>query len=552
MNNKKIKKICGCIELEIVKRNKKECELEELNKDLKLLSTVLEYKKKERLSKLFETDKVSLLQKFFKKKYNVKASDLSDLAKDVTYFSTRITNLTDEQRKRFYEILFGKKSDKVQEDFIHDVKRLRLYKMNQISGYTNLETYKAMKYAISVITSLSMMFEEYYRLQKKQSKLRTELLSIPLKGELKRVTKKLQCLENCYFTEKDIQVIKSISTLSGRKKRQMETFIIKHNNNWKKEQEQKKQLLDQIKRLEIKNSNIMNKNITLIKEENFEIEECDCNKTDEVEKLEENEYVKSLVQLLLSEPNLDTIKPLLPTIEFKDYYIIQSELLEKINEQIEILKSEKKNTGDDFEQEFISSEIERIKIIYKFIKNYFQTYEKEAEIDFSENIIQQENELIYLTNQNGTPYLIKDVITNLTKEQIPHFMKAISYIKKGNISFNQTKLNKFSSAKGFLGASDVFEAKEKQVRIIFQYLGDHKIAILMYFNKQSNKTTSLLREIIKNRVLNCKDQVEYLRNQIENGYLDNLILEHSKKQENELLSYIMEQDKTFKKKYYRK
>lgn len=547
MENKKRKKICDYVKLETEKRNKKECELEELNKKIKLLSTVLEYKKKERLSKIFKDDKASFMSKKFKRKYNVKISDLIDLRKDVIYFSARITNLSDEQGKKFYKILFGKNGEKIQKAFMRDVQQFQSYKTKPISSYLNLETYKIMKHTINVAATLSIMFEEYYKLLKKQSKLQNELLNIPLKGELKRLIKKIECLEMCYFSEKDIQTIRSISTISTRQKKQLETFIIEHNNNWKKDQQQKKLLVEQIKKLEVKKSDIINENITLIREENFKIEECDSNKTKNIEKLKENDYVNSLVQLLLSEQNLDTIKHLLPTREFKDYYNIQKELIENIDKQIELLKSERRNTEDSLEQELISSEIDRIKIIYKFIKDYFKIHEKETESNFSGTVIERENELIYLFHQNGASYLIQDLSDNLSKEQIPHFMKALSYIKKGNISFNQTKLNKFSAAKGFFGASDIFEAKEKQVRIIFQYLGDHKIGILMYFNKDSNETTIKQREAIKNRVLNCKDQVEYLRNKIGNKCLDSQILEYYQGLEKDILSYIGELDVNFKK-----
>lgn len=521
----------------------KQQELEEYNKKIKLLSHVLEYKGKVEASRFLKKDKLPCLKRLFYPKTEIKGKDIQQLSIDISHFSNRIKNLTDHQRTIFYETIFGKISKKVQINFIRDITEYK--KLSMKKNPTTLDFVQLTKYFINLTTSLSMMFEVYSKYQAKRQKLQEELSVFPKIIDLKRILRKLEKLDTYYLTEKDKKVL--LSLVNGKKKAKtlLETFIKTHNENWKLEQEKKKETLQKIKSLEVKNRSIRSDNIVLVKESKI-----DTDVLVETSLEKENAYVTSLLELLRVEPKLENLTSFLPTIEFQDYYLIRDELLEKVEEEYHLLHQAKRNIKEEEELDYITEEIDKIKSIYDYLCQYFKMYEKEEKKELEKHNEEISNKLIFLVNSNGIPYFIKDIKNDLEREQIPYLLKAMKRMKQGVLDFDTRKLNKFKSGKGYLGADDVFEAKAGQVRILFQYLGEHKIGVLMYFNKKSNRTTLRLHEMMRERITNCQAQVEWLRGEIETGTLEYSIFTNARKEEQNLIYYLLEQDKSLKKKYY--
>lgn len=535
------KDVLSFVKNEIEKKEKKQLLLDEVNKKLKLLGRVLNYKGNHDVSKYFRNDGLTKVERFLHKKPKARIYDIYEWTYDISYFTKRIKNMPVQQRNLFYQYAFGNVSTKVPEHFIRDVTEYtKLASKNNTNTHENL---MKIKYFIRITTSLSMMFHSYYKLQAKQKELQQELVEPTTLGELKRLVKKLEHAEQCYFTEKDKRILLSFNFRHKKILKQLETFFNQHNNEWLHNQEKKKEILSKIKKLEVNHHTVQKDNIVLVTEDVPFDEIIPV----EYEEEQENVYVTNLFQLLKLEPNLESLESYLPTIEFKDYYLLRDGLLEKVEEEIQELKQAKKETNDVEEQCYLEEELLHLHQMIEYLKQYFYDQETEKQLETNGTVL--ENEIIYLLQPSGVPFLIKDMKNQLEKEQIPYFIKALNRIKQGTVDFDSRKLNKFKDGKGYFGANDVFEAKAGQIRILFQYLGDHKIAVFMYFNKKSNHTTTLLREMMKERIIHCEDQVETLREEIANNTLNPIILEQSYQIEQDLLEKLELQDKKGTKNY---
>lgn len=535
------KDVLSFVKNEIEKKEKKQLLLDEVNKKLKLLGRVLNYKGNHDVSKYFRNDGFTKVERFLHKKPKARIHDIYEWTYDISYFTKRIKNMPVQQRNLFYQYAFGNVSTKVPEHFIRDVTEYT--KLASKNNTNTLENLMKIKYFIRITTSLSMMFHSYYKLQAKQKELQQELVEPTTLGELKRLVKKLEHAEQCYFTEKDKRILLSFNFRHKKILKQLETFFNQHNNEWLHSQEKKKEILSKIKKLEVNHHTVQKDNIVLVTEDVPFDEIIPV----EYEEEQENVYVTNLFQLLKLEPNLESLESYLPTIEFKDYYLLRDGLLEKVEEEIQELKQAKKETNDVEEQGYLEEELLHLHQMIEYLKQYFHDQETEKQLETNDTAL--ENEIIYLLQPSGVPFIIKDMKNQLEKEQIPYFIKALNRIKQGTDDFDSRKLNKFKDGKGYFGANDVFEAKAGQIRILFQYLGDHKIAVFMYFNKKSNHTTTLLREMMKERITHCEEQVETLREEIANNTLNPIILEQSYQIEQDLLEKLELQDKKGKKNY---
>lgn len=525
----------------IEKKEKKQLLLDEVNKKLKLLSRVLNYKGNHDVSKYFRNDGLTKLERFFRKKPKARINDIYEWTFDIVFFARRIKNMPPQQRTLFYQYAFGNIPAKVQDHFIHDVTEYK-----KIAGKidTNIqENFMKTKYFINITTSLSMMFQSYYKLQDKQKKLQKELTEHATLGELKRLLQKLEHGECCYFTEKDKRILLSLESCHKKRLKQLENFCNQYNNEWIKKQEEKKKILSKIKKMEVNHHMIPKDAVVFVKED----VQFDEKVPVEFEEEKENVYVTNLFQLLKLVSKLESLESYLPTMEFKDYYLLRDGLLKRVEEEMEELNQMKKEISDVEERSYLEEELLRLRYLSEYLKQYFHEQEKEKQVLPNETMLG--NEIIYLLQPSGVPYIVKDVKNQLEKEQIPYFIKALDRIKQGTVDFDIRKLNKFKDGKGYFGANDVFEAKAGQIRILFQYLGDHKVAVLMYFNKKDNHTTILLREMMKERITNCEEQVQTLRKEIANKTLNSTILDHSYKTEQELLETFAMQDKRLKKNY---
>lgn len=537
-----IEKVQQCLFREIEYREKKQKELDTLNRNIKIMGRILEYKGKQNVGSILKDTGFTKVKRFFHKKNTTKRFDMHELGFDIAYFSNRIKNLSEQQRQEFYQVVFGTINHSVRQNFIRDIETYKKLAMKY--NPSTIDVWNKRKYLINITTSLSMMFDSYHKLQQKQVTLRQELSNQPMIGQLKRLSKKLELSNQNKLTEKDTVILTSLLTSKKKEKKKMMNFIKKYNAEWEKKQKEKKETLKTIKSLEVKNRTISKQNIILVREEslpNFTIELVE-------EEPKENEYVSSLLELLKLEPNLDTMQEYLPTIEFQDYYMIKNELLDKVEQEIVSIKQLKKQATED-EISYFTEELTTMQTILNQLIEYFDEYEKEEQEELQEQMIEKQNQLLYVTNASGISYFMKDIKNELEKDQIPYLLKAIQRVKQGMNDFDTRKLNKFKEGKGFLGADDVFEAKAGQVRVLFQYLGGNKVAILMYFNKKSNRTTSLLHEMMKERITNCQEQVEYFRKKVVDGTFDEQVLDMARKEEECIMHYLETKDKTLRKKY---
>lgn len=529
---------------EIEEKEKKQALLDEVNKKLKLLDRVLNYKGKQNVSKYFQNVGITRFERFFHKKPKVCMGDMYGWTYDIVFFAKRIKNMSPQQRTLFYQYTFGNISTKVQDRFVRDVTEFK-----KLAGKSNLskqENLMLTKSLINITTSLSMMFHSYYKLQDKQKELQNEITKTTTLSDLKRLLQKLEYVQYYYFTEKDKRILLALESCHKKRLKQLEIFCNQHNHEWKQQQEEKKKILSEIKKIEVSRhivSKNANKMVTLVKEDT----QFDKVIPVELQKEKENVYVTSLFQLLKLEANLESLESYLPTVEFKDYYLLRDGLLRKVEEEIEELNKIKKDVSNVEERSYLEEEVLRLRHLFESLEQYFQKQEIEQQELPNETIF--ENEIIYLLQPSGIPYIMKDIKNQLEKEQIPYFIKALNRIKQGTVDFDIRKLNKFKEGKGYFGASDVFEAKAGQIRILFQYLGDHKVAVLMYFIKKDNHTTVLLREMMKERIANCEEQVQTLRKKITNHTLDSTILKQSYETEQELLEMFATKDKKVKKNY---
>jgi len=153
--------------------------------------------------------------------------------------------------------------------------------------------------------------------------------------------------------------------------------------------------------------------------------------------------------------------------------------------------------------QYLIEEQEKLKKIINLIKEYYQ------EETTPEQLEQQKKtytKIIYMTNQQNTPYIDID-FEGIDQSDIKDIVSVIKNLKDGNTKHEK----KFTNHEDLKGISAI---RKKDIRVIFTRIDD-TIIILGAFAKRFQNPT-IYRELLKRRNKIFKAQKEEIKDNIQN------------------------------------
>lgn len=353
---------------------------------------------------------------------------------------------------------------------------------------------------ISQITAISQHLKnnELYRFSKKQQEMIRQVLNTYEDGEelLKASDYLFYLAEQKYQKEQQekeyLNVQSKIVTL--KKKKEV---------NIKKENDKNDQLLE---KLEIETP-------VEIKPKDYK-----CH-------IEEENYWNSIKTI----EHLSQLEQYLPKYDYSNYRDIMKYLLKKVKEEMDdyllLVDSELEE-----EKEVIDNQISFLSNMFEILKNHFvQYYHQYDDLEqVNHELSFEKNQLFFVEKKSGTPYLLSDLESNaFNKERLTAVKKLLLQLQQDTFPRDEKHFRKFSNNKRITKYFNVYELKDYQTRLLFTYVGPHKIAVIMAFCKKTDNSVSILNTV-SNRMIECSNKIMELKEWILN---DEIPENYLKKQE---------------------
>lgn len=261
----------------------------------------------------------------------------------------------------------------------------------------------------------------------------------------------------------------------------------------------------------------ISKNIVCTKNSPFEEEkivfdENEQEVTDELYESEKEQYWFHLQQI----EDIRTLPEYLPKKNYSNYREVMKYLLEKIKDELKIYNELSENVTGKDEIEEIDNQIAFLSNLFEEIrKDFVSFYETKDGLEkVNETLSFQENHLFFLKKGSGTSYIESDLSGHdFTKERLEAVKTMLLDLQKDTFRRDETHFRKFTNNSKINRHYSIYELKSYQTRIIFTYLGNNNIAVLMAFCKKTDNSNSLLN-MIANRVSDCVPEIERLKYEI--------------------------------------
>jgi len=269
-----------------------------------------------------------------------------------------------------------------------------------------------------------------------------------------------------------------------------------------------------IEQEKILNEKLESSNEPLIKSETpYEI------KKEHIEEKQINTYYKKLIEDC---DDTDFITEILPSTNNTAFEEIIYSVLLSFYKELVCTNEIKKSAQDELEKEYLKEEENKLNEIIKIIKEYHKEETTEEEIVQEK----QNTKIIYMTNQNNTPYFFIDT-ENINSTDLQDIESIIENLKNG-INRHEKKFTNHEDLKG------ISSIRKKDVRVIFTRI-DNSIIILGAFVKRF-QNPSIYRDLLKRRNKTFKNQKEMLKEKLQdqefiktNNKLTKSILKQNKK-----------------------
>ncbi|MBS7021400.1 MAG: hypothetical protein KH135_06090 [Firmicutes bacterium] len=443
------------------------------------------------------------------KELNKKIKLLSGIVRNADTILKRIPKLNNTQ-KELFQSCFTKSENS---DIKNAIKLYEIFqKRERVKKIVKLDSF------LTIIKIILDKFDELNEEKERCLEIKSELKSIPAASKLLH---EAESGKRTYFTKKEQELVLSVLMISSTSDisvsiaqnlfANLEFQKQAEEQQIKKERAQKK---NKIKKVEIpKNSKLIVENPHTESEVIFMDNQSENKLHDQFE-ADKERYWFHLQHI----EDMRQLPSCLPQKNYTNYREVMKFLLQKIKEELSFYNELSEKELDSDGRDEIDNQIAFLSNLFEEVKQEFASYyESEDGMDkVNESLSFQENHLFFIKKPSGTTFIESDLSSHeFTKERLEAIKTMIDELQKDTFKRDEKHFRKFTNNAKLNRHYSIYELKNYQTRLLFTYLGENNIAVLMAFCKKTDNSNSLLNTIT-NRILSCVPEIERLKYEIAN------------------------------------